>query len=235
MQSINQTASFKPEWSRLYQVYAYGVPDMAPQPWVRSVWQEIESELSYVEKYCRGPIALRGSGYRLKPDGYYGDFGYGRLGWNSKSANKWTFVDPDHEKPGANECFGHVEAWAPHWNNCFYGSGSPDFFLVVGNTYPHIRAYTGKRSWRCELLIASALDIDTELNTFFRASSKILAKSLSCKKYAFRIAPWGITSGSGFTDSIQDMRFHTKIVGKEKREELFHEFLKPEWKIEVAG
>ncbi|MCF6199708.1 MAG: hypothetical protein L3J67_10005 [Hyphomicrobiaceae bacterium] len=220
------------DYERQYKVYALGVPSDKPQPWERPVWQQIENELAFLKDVCRGPIALRGSYLDLQPNGFYKNRGYGRLSWQSKSSDKWTYEDPEDEGRRLSKRFADVEAWGPHWKKCFSGQGAPDFYMRLTNTFP--APDYEDHAWRGELLLALSLDLPLAAQELFVASVHYIAGLLSCSHIGVRQAPWGVAYfldiEGAFTSAINDSSpYDVRDNGNFHRPA--HEALTDEWQL----
>ncbi len=220
------------DFERRYKVYALGVPSDRPQPWERSVWRQIENELAFLNEVCRGPIALRGCYQEVQDDGYYKERGYGRLAWQSRSSDKWTYENPEDEGRELDRKFAYVNAWGPHWNKCIKEEKAPDFYLSLSNDFPAPRYKN--HMWRGELLLAISLDLPEAALGLFTASVHYIAGVLGCSYMGQQEMPWAVQTANiagfqVFETPIRDCSPYTAEAGSYQRPA--HEALRPEWRL----
>jgi hypothetical protein len=84
-------------------------------------------------------------------------------------------------------------------------------------------------------LIALAVDIEPDALDWFKRSSEQLSRILSCPEFGSKEVPWGVTSGAGFVDAIQDMPHALTNKPDDWRTTPFHKSLKPDWTIKSVA
>lgn len=180
---------------RQYTVFLLLAGPDAPELWQASPWTRFAADLREFACSARGKAAVRTCQYSSagKP------VSFGRLGWDEKSAAKWTHT-PGH----GDRRFGNLEAWAPSWNQCERDRLAPDFFISITNE--RMRGMAG-RSLRFgqQVVCAIAQDLGAASAAALQAVLARWAAELQSPLFASQRRPWGFASGTGFTGAIQDM------------------------------
>jgi hypothetical protein len=60
---------------------------------------------------------------------------FGKLGWDEKSARKWTHDSPDTRDRSPGWTFMEGELWCPHWLECRRAGKNPVLFLSFANPF----------------------------------------------------------------------------------------------------
>lgn len=111
---------------------------------------------------------------------------FGKLGWNDHA--KWT-------APSKSRQFGSAEIWSPSWNRCVKRDRAPDAFFGM-----YAPALSGaKTSYGAVVLLAVTGELDG------LGPARAIAETMKAELFAHRRGAWARTSGTGFTDSLQDL------------------------------
>ena len=180
-----------------YDTYCLlGSPSATPI-WHADAWHNVAHALDPLIDAARGSASVRSTQYLPKQSGIVK---FGRIGWTQRGHEKWT-----HGSPASQEWqFLDTEVWAPSWSQCERDDQSPDLYFSVGN-----EALSGGFN---ERLVFNPVIILAVTTRIAQGSSEIvvntvntLARQTKARFVGHRCRPWGSSSGSGFTNSIQDL------------------------------
>lgn len=180
---------------RQYTVFLLLAGPDAPELWQAPLWSCFADDLREFACTARGKAAVRTLQYATagKP------VAFGRLGWDEKSAARWTHAPGNDER-----LFAHLEAWTPSWNQCERDRLAPDFFFSMANDRMPRTAGRPLRFGQ-QLICAIAQDMGAGKAAALQAVLARWAVELQSPLLAFQARPWGFASGTGFTGAIQDM------------------------------
>jgi hypothetical protein len=225
------------EVDRLHNVFAFGVPSTSQQPWNPVVWPKIEAEFAFLNHTCRAPIALRGRQDHWLADGSIISRGLGRLSWNAASSARWTTPEPVSVPVPPARLFGHIEAWAPHWNQCFSGRGTPDFYMKVQNIVPVLAC--PDHATRGEVMLAIAADFPAGIVDRFEVSVLRIAELLGCSHVGVRQMPWAIVTKypelggiESWSEAVNSIHVYRYLDPSDRLREA-HELMTPDWTVLV--
>jgi hypothetical protein len=170
---------------RVFETFVFLTDPKQPVPWHSDAWQKLMPALDPLVSGARGPAGVRSDQY----DEHGKIVRLGRLGWNAKSHERWASGRPR---------FLHVEVWAPGWGACEREGLAPDVFFSITNEAMSQRE-GATLSFNAVVVLAA-----TDEEGAHRAA-QFLNRALQPLLAVHRRRPWGRSSGTGFTDAIQDL------------------------------
>jgi hypothetical protein len=186
-----------PFYDRDYSVLLLLPGPAAPELWKSSNWKVLEAAINPYMASQRGKASVRTIQYSStgKP------ISFGRLGWDSKSHEKWV-----HQETGLEGAiFVHVEVWSPSWSQSEKDNRAPDFYFALANER-RIGSSDKKLLFNQRLICAIAHDREPGEIASLEQRFALLAKQLSAAVFAKTTRPWGLSiGGGGFTSALQDM------------------------------
>ena len=185
-------------FDRSYLVFVVLGDPASPKLWEASHWGMVEKLLEGFATGVRGKASLRTIQYGAAGR----SVSFGRLGWSSKSSEKWTHSA--ETQPHVH--FLSAEAWTPSWTVCEREGLAPDFYVDLLNEN---RIGQQKKSLLFNQRFICALSLDqgiSKLELLANAMAE-LAAYLSAPVFARTTRKWGVVfgGGGGFTSAIQDM------------------------------
>jgi hypothetical protein len=122
---------------RSYHFYLFfGKNIHGKEPWLENEWFHNFEPL--FDKIIELSPYKKDTGLRVlemakenETDKYYKEYKMGKLNWDKKSNEKWTFKADD------KRYFSHFESWTPRWTICDKIKKAPDIYLSFNNeNYP---------------------------------------------------------------------------------------------------
>jgi hypothetical protein len=194
---------------RDYEVYIIlGSPEMPPL-WRWDRWQTVADLLAPFAEVPRGKAALRGHRYVPNPKkpGFSKAEGLGRIGWDRRSHEKWTFNSPLTNGLSSTWQFGNMEAWAPSWNVCGRENLAPDFYFSMNNQ-TMLGIANKELAFNPVIVLAVSASLDGDYRFGIREAALSLSSFVDSKLFVSRKRPWGYSWGlelKAFTGAIQDL------------------------------
>lgn len=196
-------------YDRDYDVYVVLSSPESPDLWIWDRWKIVADLFAPFAEVPRGRAALRGNRYVPNPKkpGYAKSEGFGRIGWDQRSHEKWTFDSSLTKDRCLNWQFLNVEAWAPSWSKCVQESLAPDFYFAMSNQ--KMFGCSGRQlAFNPIFVIASSVSLADSYRLGLRKAVCSLSSNVSSKLLVSRTRPWGypLSPGhTGFTGAIQDL------------------------------
>ncbi len=190
--------------SRKYHFYLlFADTTKGKEPWTKTEWtrsiqplfDKIIKHSTYYDKTGLGVLA-----YTPRPNSEYSDeVKFGKLRWNEKSFEKWTFADEEKDRE-----FHVLDCWTPMRTVCEKIDSAPDIYFSIWNEQQHPK----KEKIKFDFLMVIA--IAEELN--YKGTEDIieLSKILNAKKTVYKYRRWGSVHDPeknaqwSFINSIQD-------------------------------
>jgi hypothetical protein len=194
-------------YDRDYEVYVILGSAEMPELWLWDRWKTVANLFAPFTTVPRGKAALRGDRYvpNLKRPGYRKPQGFGRIGWDQRSHEKWAFDSKLTKGKCSDWEFARIEAWAPSWNVCEREKTAPDFYFEMINE-SMFQSANKKLAFNPFILIAVSVSLDEDHRLGIRKSAGLLSSFVESKQFVSRKRPWGFSFGSGFSGAIQDLR-----------------------------
>lgn len=190
--------------SRKYHFYLlFADTAKGKEPWTKNEWtkniqplfDKIIKHSSYYDKTGLGVHA-----YTQRPNSeYHDEIKFGKLRWNEKSFEKWTFSDEEKERQ-----FSCLDCWTPMRTVCGKIGSAPDICFSILNEQNHPK----KEKIKFDFLMVIA--IAEELNYIGTDDIRELSKILNAKRTVYKYRRWGSVHDPeknaqwSFINSIQD-------------------------------
>lgn len=172
--------------------------------WHWNTWTRIASSLDPIVEATIEPVGVR-SLQSFK--GGNEQIGFGRLGWDSKSHQKWTHGSELNRGVGDLWQFIFTEVWSPRWAVCLREHRNPILFIRIENPFILSEPKAGQFNQFIQLSATVELFGRTEAATeaVLRKISSLLRGVLTI----FRVSPWNVHG-----DCVQDvLNNHLRYVG----------------------
>jgi hypothetical protein len=197
-------------YDRDYEVYVILGSAEMPELWLWDRWKTVAELFAPFTTVPRGKAALRGDRYVPNPKrpGAYKPQGLGRIGWDRRSHEKWTFGSTLTKNVCSDWKFARVEAWAPSWNVCERERTAPDFYFQMTNENM-LGLPNSKLAFNPVIIIAASVSLDHDYRLGARRAAGSLSSFVESKLFVCRQRPWGYSVGPGFTGfsgAIQDLK-----------------------------
>lgn len=131
---------------------------------------------------------------------------FGRIAHDAKGAAKWTHASEGILNSGQHALFQSTEVWAPSWNAAVRNGKAPDVYLCISNRLAFLPKPGDARN-KFDALCIFAVSDDPESPDPCHAKEAALSLSavLSPAVGFRKTMTWGLGSGGGFTDAINDL------------------------------
>ena len=183
-----------------YETYCLlGDPDATPI-WEWPKWSTIGAHLESLVESARGTAAVRSNQYT--PEGEVVRFG--RTALNTSGHQKWAHGSPTNRRESKYWKFLSTEVWAPSWTACERENRAPDVYFCITNEALS-GGFNRRLAFNPVLILATSVDLAPQGSSEVRACVAALQRASKAKLCAYKRRVWGVSSGSGFTDSIQDL------------------------------
>ena len=190
---------------RIFTVYAIFMATGEPRPWASSTGGKLTEASKPLFDFERDRSAVRtlqyvGTAPNMK------EIKFGRIPHNAKGAAKWTHDYNGRIASGEAAHFVSAEVWAPAWTMCERDLRAPDVYLSVSNRHSLVPSrFVDPPKFKSVCILAVADDLGPEASDAGRAAAAAFTGILSASLGYKCQQPWGRSSGSGFTDAINDL------------------------------
>ncbi len=171
--------------------------------WFWDRWQKIATTLNPLVKSSRGNLGIRVDQLDEKVKGKAVDLKFGRLSWKEDSFKKWLHNSPLTKNMSENWLFSNTTIWSPIWTICENENCPPDFYFEMHNE--NFAFVKEELAFNVLFIIAVRRSLDESYLRKVKEVAINLSKLTNSNFIACRIKKWGDSSGSGFTNAINDM------------------------------
>lgn len=170
-----------------FDVYVVLGAPSAPGMWMSDQWAKVSRSLDPHMSSPRGRALVRSfqSDLRSKRS-----VSFGRLGWDKKSHEKWTFP-ADGSLVG--RLFESCEAWSPSGAVCEQEGDPPDCFVLLRNE----RALFADKLLKFDSVLVIAIRAGIPSSETVREAVSEIARSVPSVLLAYQRRPWSLPSHAG--------------------------------------